>query len=112
MMPQFMTFVSAGYTQAHFDQVNLRDSTTGLDAATFLAANTYHGWFVGSGYEYGLSFLPGLFWKTEYRYSTFQAADLSHIDVTTGVSNGSASNSKKFIQTVRSELVFRFSPGR
>ena len=108
MAPQFLTFVSGGYTQAHFDQVNLADSITGLDAGLSLASNTYHGWFIGSGYEYGLSFLPGLFWKTEYRYSTFQAADLSHLDIT-GVSDGSATNSKKFIQTIRSELVFRFN---
>ena len=26
------------------------------------------GWFLGSGYEYGLGFVPGLFWKTEYRF--------------------------------------------
>jgi outer membrane immunogenic protein len=109
MAPMFLTYVSGGYTQAHFDQVNLVDSTSGIDQLTFLPSNTYHGWFLGTGYEYGLSFLPGLFWKTEYRYSEFQAADLSHIDALTGVTNGSASNSKKFIQTIRSELVFRFN---
>ena len=109
VMPMFLAYVGGGYTQAHFDQVNLADSTTGIDALTFLPATTYHGWFLASGYEYGMAFLPGLFWKTEYRYSSFDAADLSHIDATTGLSNGFATNSKKFVQTIRSELVFRFN---
>jgi outer membrane immunogenic protein len=53
--------------------------------------------------------LPGLFWKTEYRYSSFQAADLPHVVIATGVSNGTASHSEKFTQTIRSELVWRFN---
>jgi outer membrane immunogenic protein len=108
MMPQFLTFVSGGYTQAHFDAMTLRFDETGVASGNLtIDANTYHGWFLGTGYEYGLSILPGLFWKTEYRYSTFQAADLPHLFL--GVPNGNVTNSTKFIQTVRSELVFRFN---
>jgi outer membrane immunogenic protein len=108
-MPQLLAYLSAGYTQAHFDQVNLINFATGAPTNLFLAANTYTGWYLGSGYEYGLGFLPGLFWKTEYRFASFNAADLSHIQVATGLTNGEASNSKKFIQTLRSELVWRFN---
>jgi opacity protein-like surface antigen len=107
--PQLLAYVSGGYTQAHFDQVNFLFDETGAASNLFILANTYHGWYIGSGYEYGLSFLPGLFWKTEYRYSSFDAADLSHLSTTTGLTNGTASNSKKFIQTIRSELVWRIN---
>jgi outer membrane immunogenic protein len=108
-MPQLLAYVSGGYTQAHFDQVSLVGALTGLPLAIFLPSNTYNGWYLGSGYEYGIGFLPGLFWKTEYRFSSFQAADLSHLFIATGLTNGEASNSKKFIQTIRSELVWRFN---
>ena len=36
-----------------------------------LSKNTYEGWFLGTGYEYGLGFFPGLFWKTEYRFASY-----------------------------------------
>ena len=108
-MSQLLAYVSGGYTQANFDGFGLASSTTGIPNGLTIPANTYHGWYLGSGYEYGIGFLPGLFWKTEYRYSSFDAADLSHIVIATGVTNGTATNSKKFIQTIRSELVYRFN---
>src|SRR5664280_44528 len=49
-LPNLLTFVSAGYTQAHFDQIDLSSSTN-------IPATTYGGWFLGSGYEYDLSFM-------------------------------------------------------
>ena len=36
-----------------------------------LRKHTYAGWFIGSGYEYGIGWLPGLFWKTEYRFADY-----------------------------------------
>jgi opacity protein-like surface antigen len=40
-----------------------------------IGTNTYTGWFIGSGFEYSFDFLPGLFFKTEYQYSTFNSAN-------------------------------------
>ena len=67
---QFMVFVSGGYTQARFDAVNSTRSSA-IAGRLFLQKNTYDGWFIGTGYEYGLGFLPGLFWKTEYRFADY-----------------------------------------
>jgi outer membrane immunogenic protein len=109
VLPQLLTYVSGGYTQAHWTSTTLSSFfAPGVGIAT-LPGSTKGGWFIGTGDEYALGFLPGLFWKTEYRYSSFDAADLSHLLVTTGLTNGTASNSKKFIQTIRSELVWRFN---
>jgi outer membrane immunogenic protein len=111
--PQVLAFVSGGYTQAHFDQVDLFDeflASTSQDLN--IPEHTYSGWFLGTGYEYGLNFLmPGLFWKTEYRYSEFSSASLPQITTSTGAATGFSYDSKKFIQTVRSELVWRFNWG-
>ena len=42
-------------------------------AAVSFAAQTYNGWFIGSGFEYAFDWLPisGLFLKTEFRYSQY-----------------------------------------
>ena len=64
-------YVSGGYTQARFDACRLSALIGGVPTAVTLGKNTYDGWFIGTGYEYGLGFLPGLFWKTEYRFADY-----------------------------------------
>jgi outer membrane immunogenic protein len=112
--PTFLTYVSAGYTEAHFDQVDLSTVTTGLPSGFSLPAQTYPGWFFGSGFEYALSntFIPlppGIFLRTEYRYSTFKDEDLQFFSTSTGVPFDTGENSKKYVQTVRTSLVWRFN---
>jgi outer membrane immunogenic protein len=108
--PTVLTYFSGGYTQAHFDGVSFGDLFVGPAVAS-MGANTYNGWFLGSGFDYAISILPsGFFLRSEYRYSTYNAVDLPILDVA-GVSIG-AVNSKKFVQTVRSELTYRFNWSR
>jgi outer membrane immunogenic protein len=106
--PTVLTYLSGGYTQAHFDSVTFA-SLSG--PATFnLASQTYHGWFLGSGFDYAISFLPsGFYLRSEYRYSTYDGADLSLASNTTGTTVGTALDTKKFVQSVRSELIYRFN---
>jgi outer membrane immunogenic protein len=80
-----------------------------LALRTSLLAKTFNGWFLGGGYEYGISFLPGLFWKTEYRYSSFHAADITEVFDATGLPTGDGVHASKHEQTVRTELVWRFN---
>jgi outer membrane immunogenic protein len=97
-LPNLLAYVSGGYTEAQFDQIN-------FDASDYIPATTYKGWFLGSGYEYGLGFMPGLFWKTEYRFADYQAQTLSEVCLgCTGTFD-----SHKYVQTIRSELVYRFN---
>jgi outer membrane immunogenic protein len=105
-LPNLLAYVSGGYTQARFDQMNFANPN-GLSA--FVPATTYSGWFLGSGYEYGLGFMPGLFWKTEYRFADYQAQTLPLVDADgSGLLFGTF-DSHKFVQTIRSELVYRFN---
>jgi outer membrane immunogenic protein len=107
--PQLLGFFSAGYTQAHFDQVNLLLlAAPGVSAGLYVPQTTYSGWFLGSGYEYGISWWPGLFWKTEYRFSDFGSERIQFLNTGTGTPSGAALDSHKYIQTIRSELVWRF----
>jgi outer membrane immunogenic protein len=106
----FLVYASGGWTQAHFDEVDYSNSLghlTGLAAP----AQTYNGWFIGSGYEYALSFfpLPGLFWKTEYRWADYRAANLAVFHTATGLPNGVLEATHPFVQTIRTEIVWRFN---
>ena len=80
------------------------------DRCRRFAKHTYAGWFVGAGYEYGLGFLPGLFWKTEYRFADYGVRQ--HLRAgRRGRDDRFGSSQRKYVHTVRSELVWRFNFG-
>jgi outer membrane immunogenic protein len=115
--PRILTFFDGGWTQAHFDGVNYSLAIAGgPPTGLSLAAQTYNGWFIGSGFEYALdwSWLPvhGLFLKTEYRYSQFDTANVPITGTAGGgivVPAGITLNSKPFTEMVSTELVWRFN---
>jgi hypothetical protein len=102
--PDLLGFVSGGFTEGRFDAIDL--STVAIPIS--YPSHNYHGWFIGTGYEYVLnSFLPisGPFWRTEYRLSDYQAADLPLS------TDALASHMQKDVQTITSGLVWRFNFG-
>jgi outer membrane immunogenic protein len=109
VLPGLLTYFSAGYTEAKFDSFNL--ALFGAPADSFFASHTYKGYFIGAGDEYAVSFLPGLFWKTEYRFSTFDTATNPSLLLPTGLPSAFNYDMKKYEQSVRSELVYRFNWG-
>jgi outer membrane immunogenic protein len=101
--PAVLTYVGGGFTEARFSGVDL--SSTDLS----VPQRTHSGWFLGSGYEYNLGWLPGLFWRTEYRYAQY---DRKHIGLVEGGELRDESiETRKTVQTIRSELVWRFNWG-
>lgn len=108
VLPQLLTYVSGGYTQAHWQSSNLIPFPGTGVGTVVLPGDTKGGWFIGTGDEYALTgFLPGLFWKTEYRYSEF---DRSNVNETFGGVPFGLSQTQKFREnSVRSELVYRFN---
>ena len=110
--PRFLTYFDGGYTQARFDGVNYNLAVAGGGpVGVSLAAQTYNGWFIGSGFEYAFTWLPinGLFLKTEMRYSQYggngTSVPLSGIP---GVTTA-ALNSQKATEFISTELVWRFN---
>jgi outer membrane immunogenic protein len=103
---QFLLYVSGGYTQARFDAFNL-STTFGAPTGRSVDEHTASGWFIGSGYEYGLGFLPGLFWKTEYRFSDYGTERVALFNSTPGA----GFDHSTVLHTVRSDLVWRFNFG-
>jgi outer membrane immunogenic protein len=120
--PQLLTYFSAGYTEAKFGQTNF-DFIGGVPPAVvpgfgaYWQSRWYKGWFLGAGDEYALSFLPGLFWKTEYRFSEYDRATNPNFFAANSIlgppntRTGFSYDSKKWDQTVRTELVYRFNWG-
>jgi outer membrane immunogenic protein len=112
--PNLLTYVSGGYTGAKFDQTGLAVQTTpaGL-STTSLSGHTFNGWFIGGGTEYAFTWLPihGLFWRTEYRYSMYQSADVGSFVNATGAPTGFGQHMAPQVQTVTTSLVWRFNWG-
>ena len=103
----------AGFTQTRFDQINFSATTFPFGPVAAIGAHTYDGWFVGGGTEialsglFGLPLPAGLFRRSEYRYSSFNSADLPLIGNAslTGVSEHMRPN----VQTITTSLVYRFN---
>jgi outer membrane immunogenic protein len=114
VVPSLLTYFSAGYTEATFDRINFTNLATppfGVGFGTSIEKRTSKGWFLGAGDEYALNFLPGLFWKTEYRFSQFDT-ETNPIRLTAnGLPGGVSVDSKTFVHTVRSELTYHFNWG-
>jgi outer membrane immunogenic protein len=111
--PNVFTYWNGGYTQTRFDQINLFDPDGDGTPFGSIGSHTYHGWFIGGGTEialsglFGLPLPTGLFWRSEYRFSSFSSADLPVLD-TAGVQIGSE-NMHPYVQTITTSLVYRFN---
>jgi outer membrane immunogenic protein len=111
--PQLLTYVSGGYSEARFSSVAVFGTSLPVTSiGIHLPATTYSGWFFGGGYEYNLGWLPGLFWRTEYRFAQYDGKHIPYIVDATGLQDTTGIFSEKFVQTIRSELVWRFNWGR
>lgn len=116
--PTLLGYTNGGYTGTHFSQENDFTSFFGIPTGTSLPAHNYNGWFVGGGTEYALnwSWLPfnGLFWRTEYRFSYYESANLPFVSTATGapivlLGVPVGEHTSKDVQTIYTELVWRFN---
>ncbi len=133
--PSLLTYLSGGFTEADFSGVNYAASfantavalnngpvslalaSTGVPGLQ-LGSQRYDGFFIGGGTEYAIGWLPGLFWKNEYRYADYRHATTNILcTICTAAApgplgqSGLAERQHTTVQTVRSELVWRFNWG-
>src|SRR5262245_54222563 len=129
--PTLLAYVSGGVTEARFREVDfVNNSTTAIllldnfvlvgSGATGLqlGAQRYNGFFIGGGAEYAIDWWPGLFWKSEYRFADYRSATTSINCVNVGLCGvtwvgptGISERIHSYVQTVRTELVWRFNWG-
>jgi outer membrane immunogenic protein len=109
-----MTFVSGGFTQAHFTGNTLL-AANGLPFSPTISyqSSTTPGWFVGGGVE--TSMMPGWFWRTEYRWAHYDQKDILSCNDTSGLcGTGPSFSSVRFdpwVQTIRSQIIYKFGSG-
>jgi outer membrane immunogenic protein len=107
--PSLLTYINGGYTQAHFDSIGISSVIIPGISGT-VAAHDYPGWFIGGGTEYAVPFFPGLFWRNEYRLSEFNTQDVA-VAFPAPVPFAITDRTDKTVQTIATELVFRFNFG-
>lgn len=108
--PSVLTYASAGWTSAHFNQMNIVNTFGApVDGGLYLPSHNANGWFLGSGIEYAFTFLPinGLFWKNEYRYASYEGYNQNYVHPTF-VGSSTVHNSID-VQTFTTSLVYRFN---
>ena len=98
--PTILSYYNVAFSQANFSGANLGGVAT-------LGSHTYNGWFLGSGLETALPFLGnGWFARVEYRYATYKSANISEVFPSGALRDVMTVN--PVVQTVRTELVYRF----
>jgi outer membrane immunogenic protein len=113
--PNVFTYWNGGYTQSRFDQINMSLTTSPFTPVAALGAHTYDGWFIGGGTEislsglFGLPLPAGLFWRSEYRYSSFNSANLPFFANGGTPIAGSSENMRPNVQTITTSLVWKFN---
>ncbi len=112
--PSVLTYFDGGYTRTHF--TNSAEFLTANGTSTAFGYPSYNtgGWFLGGGTDNAISdFLPGLppglFLRSEYRYSTYQRSSITETTLATGVPTGNVENTKPSVQTVTTSLIYRFN---
>jgi len=70
--PDILSYFSGGYSSAHFNGINFQP----LGAAMSTSSHNYSGWFTGAGIETKIASIPGLYFNTEYRFTSYGNATL------------------------------------
>jgi outer membrane immunogenic protein len=110
--PKLLTYVDGGYTGANVGQINIVNAAGApVDGGLFLPSQNVSGWFIGAGTEYAFTFLPinGLFWKTEYRFASYDNYSQNYIHP--AGPGGSVVGNSVDVQTITTSLVWRFNFG-
>lgn len=104
--PQTMTYVNGGYTSARFSSADMLGTFAGIPTGLSTPAVTMNGWFLGGGIETTLDLLGrGWFWRNEYRYSYYTSKSLPE------AASGSSITFKPTVQTVTTQIVYKFNGG-
>ncbi len=109
--PNLLTYTSGGWTESRFNGFT-SISPVGAAFNFVTPAHTYNGYFLGGGLEYSLAGwlgLPqGLFLRSDYRWSTFKAANINYL-TTSGAPFGTSTRSNIYTMQLGTELIYRFN---
>jgi outer membrane immunogenic protein len=105
LTPKVMTYMNGGYIGGRFSSASMVDTHNGAATGFSTAAFTANGYFMGGGVEAAI--MPGWFWRNEYRYAYYGSKVLPD----TGPGAASSIYFKPTVQTVTTQLVYKFDAG-
>jgi outer membrane immunogenic protein len=98
--PAILSYYDVAFSQANFSSANLNGVST-------VGSHTYNGWFLGTGLETALPFFGnGWFARIEYRYATYKNSNINNVLASGAILD--VMNVNPVVQTIRTELVYRF----
>ena len=65
--PDILSYFSGGYSSAHFNGITLQPFASAMS----VGSHNYSGWFTGAGIETKIASIPGLYFNTEYRFTSY-----------------------------------------
>jgi outer membrane immunogenic protein len=98
--PQILTFVDGGWTPTRFGNVNFPRGRISLPEQTF------NGGFIDGGTEVAVPAVWGLYWRNEYRLSSYRAKDLQFS--VNGMPIVFFDHQSATVQTITTALVWKF----
>lgn len=111
--PNVLSYINGGYSHGEFKGANLLAYgiyPTGLSTDKL----KQDGWFLGGGFENTLNMFginaPGWFLKTEYRLAEYGRKDVGVYQY--GYPTPYAISFKPYVQTISTQLVYKFNWGR
>lgn len=108
ILPQVLSYYSAGYTHMRFDGANMSFTFANAPPTGFSTSDySGGGWFIGSGLE--ISVGSGWFWRNEVRYAEYSKKVLTDSNAA-----GVRINDITFeptVQTATTEIVYKFNWG-
>jgi outer membrane immunogenic protein len=107
--PQILAYINGGWSSTRFDGVSFPTSPQGVPAGVTLPGHTFNGGFIGGGTEVAVAAFPGLYWRNEYRYASYRAADLQFGDPNGVLGLPFFNHESKSVQTITTSLVWKFN---
>ena len=104
--PDILSYFSGGYSSAHFDGMNLQPFG-GVPMST--SSHNYSGWFTGAGIETKIASIPGLYFNTEYRFTSYNSATLPVAGSAGAIGTPIALKLQPSQQTVMSGIHYKFN---
>jgi outer membrane immunogenic protein len=118
-----LTYINGGYTSTRFDDTQILSPQfpcAGCLTGAVLHGQTFNGWFFGGGTEIAIPWVPGLFWRSEYRYAKYNSRNSPEVCqfVPGGAQSaacgavgptGVVDRQSPAVQTIYSVLVYRFN---
>jgi outer membrane immunogenic protein len=105
--PAILVYWNGGFTSTRFGGVNLIE-VEGSASPFSLGSQTFDGGFIGGGTEIAVQAWPGLFWRSEYRYSSYRSENVQLFE--DGVAfPGVFEHENKNVQTITTSLVYKFN---